>query len=126
MSSAQAARMISGEANAACTIYRFVRRDATTGRYAMVGVAQAEADGVCAETQATVGGSMPIALLDGAILKIELGGTVARDDLLASDTVGRAIDAVSGVGNYRLGRALDAGVVGDIISFQAFREFDQV
>lgn len=126
MSSSQAVRAISGRARSALTIYRFVVRDASSGDFDMVSGAQGEADGVAMETQATVGGSVAVALLDQAILKIELGASLSAGAVVASDTAGKAIAAVSGAGNYRLGKILDGGVSGDIVRISALKELDQV
>jgi len=118
--------LISGEAGSACTIYRFVVL-ATDKQWDMVAGAQGEADGVCAESQATVGGSMPVATLkQGSILKIELGASLSAGAVIASDTSGKAIAAVSGAGSYRLGRLIDGGSSGDIVRFLAAKELDQV
>ena len=118
--------LVSVEAGTAVTIYRLVVR-AADGQYDHVGVAQAEADGVCAESQATVGKVFPMAALKaGSIVKVEAGASVSALDVVASDNVGRAITAVSGVGNWRLGKALDAGDAGDIIRVQVLKDLDQV
>lgn len=126
MSASQNVRLMNGEAHTAVVIYRFVVRDASTGKFDMVSGAQGEADGVAAETQSVVDASFPVALLDQAILKIELGATLSAGAVIASDTAGKAIAAVSGAGNYRLGKLLDGGNSGDIVRFQANKELDQV
>lgn len=124
MSASQNVRLMNGLASSAVTIYRFVVRDGDN--FAMVSGAQGEADGVAAESQATVGASFPVALLDQAILKIELGASLSAGAVVASDASGKAIAAVSGAGNYRLGKLLDGGVSGDIVRLQANKELDQV
>ncbi len=125
MSASQNVELFSGEAGSAVTIYRFVVR-AADGQYDHVAGAQGEADGVAAETQATVGGSLPIAALKtGSILKVELGATLSALDVIASDASGKAIAAVSTAGNYRLGKLLDGGVSGNIVRFQVALERDE-
>jgi len=125
MSMSQNVDLISGEAGSACTVYRFVKL-ATDKQWDMVAVADAEADGVCAESQATVGAAMPIATLSqGAILKIELGATLSAGDVIASDNVGRAIAPTSTAGNYRLGKLIDGGGSGEVVRMVAFKERDE-
>lgn len=116
----------SGEAGTACTIYRLVVR-AADGQYDHSG-AGADADGVCAESQATVGAVMPIAAMrDGSILKIEAGAAVANNAQVESDASGRAVTHVSGAGKYRLGKALAAaGAAGEIIPVLVHKELDEV
>lgn len=117
--------LVSGEAGSACTIFRFVVL-ASDKQYDMVAVADAEADGVCAETQATVGASMPVATLkQGAVLKIELGATLSAGAVIASNNAGKAIAPTSTAGNYRLGKLIDGGDSGDIVRFVAFKERDE-
>ncbi len=119
--------LMSGEAGTAITIYRFVARAADLA-YDHVAVAQSEADGVSAESMATVGGCFPVATMkSGSIVKVEAGDVVALHAVVASDNVGRAITAVSGVGNWRLGKALQAaGAAGEIIPVLVEKDLDQV
>lgn len=125
MTTAQTVSTFSGEAGTAVTLYRFVLR-AADGQYDHSG-STAEADGVAAETQATVGGAFPIAKMDGAIMKVEAGAAVTVLDVVGSDASGRAITHVSGVGNWRLGKALDAAAgAGEIIRVQLHKELDEV
>jgi hypothetical protein len=52
-------------------------------------------------------------------LKVALGGTVAAGDMLQSNGDGTAIKLLTTTGTfYNIGRALQAGVAGDIIEFQ--------
>ena len=127
MTTSQNVELFSGEAGSAVTVYRFVVR-AADGQYDMVSGAQGDADGVAAETVATVGGELPIvALKTGSIVKIEAGAAVTVLDTIGSDTSGRAITAVSGVGNMQLGKALDAASgAGEIIRVQLHKTLDQV
>ena len=118
--------LFSGEAGSAVTIYRFVVR-AADGQYDHVGVAQAEMDGVATESQATVGGSLPIAAMKGgSIVKVEAGAAISINATVASDSSGRAITAVTGAGNWEAGKALDAaGGAGEIIRVQVLKDRDQ-
>ncbi len=62
-----------------------------------------------------------IALLGVAngTLKVALGGTVAAGDMLQSNGDGTASKLLTTTGTfYNVGRALQAGVAGDIIEFQ--------
>lgn len=125
MATYQAPRGVNVEAGTAVTIYRFVVK-AADGQYDHSG-AEAEADGVCGESQATVGAAFPMALLDGAILKVEAGAAVSLLDTVASDSVGRAVTHSSSAGNFRLGKALDAATAaGEIIRVQGHKELDEV
>ena len=125
MATYQSLRSVSVEAGSAITIYRFIVR-AADGQYDHSG-AQGEMDGVSGETQATVGGALPMVLMDGAIMKVEAGAAVAALATVASDATGRAITHVSGVGDFRGGKALDAAAAaGDIIRVQLLKELDEV
>lgn len=115
------------EAGTAISLYRFIVR-AADGQYDHVGSAQAEADGVSAEAQSTVGGALPMAMMkSGSIMKVEAGAAVSALAVIGSDASGRAITHVSGVGNWRLGKALDAAsAAGEIIRVQLHKELDEV
>lgn len=118
MATYQKACTINVEAGTAVTIYRFVAL-AADGQYDHVGTAQSRADGVCAESQATVGAIFPMAIPNGAVVKVEAGAAVTRGAQVASDNVGRVIDHVTTAGNYILGTALDAAdAAGEIIRVQ--------
>jgi hypothetical protein len=127
MSTSQNVEIYSGEAGSAVTAFRMVVV-AADGQYDHVGTAQTEMDGVAAETVATVGGELPIvALKGGSIVKVEAGAAVTILDEVASDNVGRGITAVSGAGNWVLGKALDAAsAAGEIIRVQVAKMRDQV
>jgi hypothetical protein len=62
----------------------------------------------------TVLGAISIAKANG---KVILGGTVAPGDQLTSDANAKAIATTTG-GNYVFGRAVYAGVAGDIIEWE--------
>ena len=62
-----------------------------------------------------------------AIAKVEAGAAVTLLGTVQSDASGRAIDHVSGVGDWRLGKALDAAsAAGEIIRVQLSRSLDEV
>lgn len=126
MAAYQNVELFSGEAGSAVTAYRFVVR-ASDGQYDHVGVAQAEMDGVAAESVADVGGELPIvAMKGGTIALVEAGDVIAVNARVASDNVGRAITAVTGAGNWEAGKALDAaGAAGEIIRVQLHRSKDE-
>jgi len=127
MSAEQNVKLFSGEAHTACTIYRFVVRDATTKQFDMVSGAQGEMDGIAAETVSVVGQSLPIVMMNaGTIAKIESGAAISAGAVLASDSSGRAITAVSGAGNWEAGKAIDAASgAGEIIRFMVLKQRDQ-
>jgi hypothetical protein len=77
--------------------------------------------GVCTDEAPGVEELVNIALLGVAngTLKVALGGTVAAGDMLQSNGDGTAIKLLTTTGTfYNIGRALQAGVAGDIIEFQ--------
>ena len=119
--------LISGEAGSAVTAMRFVVR-AADGQFDMVAGAQSDADGVAVESVSHVGGELPIATLKtGSILKVEAGAAVSVNALVAADAQGRAITHVSGAGNVRFGKALDAASAsGEVIRVLVHKETDQV
>ena len=118
MATVQRLNPITVEAGTAVTIYRFLAL-AADGQYDHVAAAQARADGVSLETQATVGGTVPMQPMDGSIVKVEAGAAVTAGGLIASDTVGRVIDHVAAADNHALGKALDAAAAaGEIIRVQ--------
>ncbi len=125
MATYQSPRAVSVEAGTAVTIYRFILR-AADGQYDHSGD-NAEADGVAGETQATVGDTVPMILMDGAIMKVEAGAAITALDTVSSDASGRAKTHASGVGNWRLGKALDAAAAaGEIIRVQLKKSLDEV
>lgn len=111
-----------GIAGSAVSIGRFVAL-AADGQYDHVAVAQGDVDGICGETQATVGNTFPLIPLDGAMAKVEAGAAVAVGDLVASDNVGRAITHVAAVDNVACGRAITAANnAGEFITIQAIHK----
>ena len=118
MATSQGSRNLSVVAGSAVTIYRFVAL-AADGKYDHVGSAQGRADGVAAEGVAADGDVFPMAMPNGAIVKVEAGAATTRGAQVASDNVGRAIDHVTTAGNYILGTFLDAaGAAGEIVRVQ--------
>ena len=125
MATYQAPRTVSSPAGSAVTIYRFVRLD-TDGQYDHVAAAQARIDGICAESVGTVGKTFPMVVPDGCIAKVEAGGSFSVGADIASDSSGRAISAVSGVGNYTAGIARTASTgSGQIVEIQFLVDRDQ-
>ena len=113
-------------AGTAILIYRFII-EASDGQHDHSGAGD-DADGVSAEAQATVGKSLPMAMMNtGGIMKVEAGAAVTVLATVQSDSVGRAIAHVSSAGDYRLGKALDSAAnAGDIIRIQLKSSLDEV
>ncbi len=127
MSTSQSVTLISREAGSAVTVYRLVAQ-AADGQCDHVADATVRPIGVSAESVATVGQSLPVAIPTGAIVKVEAGATVAALAELeaAGDGTGRVITHTSGVGDYTVGIALTGGAAGDIIEVQLLVDRDQV
>jgi hypothetical protein len=118
MATYQSCKTVSVLAGSAVTIHRFVAL-AADGKYDHVASAQGRADGVAAEGVAAEDDVFPMAVPDGAIVKVEAGAAVTRGAQVASDNVGRVIDHVTTAGNYILGTALDAAsAAGEVIRVQ--------
>lgn len=126
MATYQAVKTVSRIAGSAITIYRFVVL-AADSKYDHVAGAQGRADGISAEGVAADGDVFPMVVPDGTIVKVEAGAATTLGAYVASDASGRAIDAVSGAGNFRLGRMMKAaGAAGEIIEIQFMVDEDQV
>lgn len=82
--------------------YCFVRTN-SSGNLALAGDGE-DADGVLQDDPAAAARPGSIAL--GGLTKVKAGGTVTAGGYVASDSSGRAVDAVSG--DYILGRAIEA------------------
>lgn len=118
MATYESCRSITAKAGTAVSIGRFVVR-AADGMYDHVGTAQGDVDGICGESQATVGDVFPMIVPDGGVAKVEAGAAIADGDLIASDNVGRAITHVAAVDNVACGRAMGAAsAAGEFISIQ--------
>jgi len=124
MATSQAVKLISGEAGTAVVVYRLVTL-AADGAWDHTG-ADGAPDGVCAETQATVGKVFPIAIPNGAVVKVECGGAVTAGDKLEAMADGKVQDYAGGLGSSWIGKALEAGVDGQIISILFSPDLDQV
>jgi hypothetical protein len=101
-------------AEAAVTKRRIVKPGTADGNV-LLGAAVGDAlIGVSADIDAAIGERVDVH--HAGIVEVEYGGTVARGDPLTSDGTGRAVAAAPGAGvnNNIIGRALVAGVVGDI------------
>lgn len=128
MATSQSVVTISAEAGSAVTIYRLVTL-ASDGQVDHCANASERPLGVAAETQSEVGRSLPVAIPNGAVVKLEAGAAIAVGAELeaAGDGSGRAITHTSGVGDFKVGQALTAaGAAGDIIEVQLLVDLDQV
>jgi hypothetical protein len=123
MATSQTVTLISGLAGSAITVYRLVTL-AADGAYDHTG-ADGAPDGVAAETIASAG-TVPIALPTGAIVKMECGGTVTAGGKLEAMADGKVQDYAGGVNSSWVGKALTAGVDGQIISVIFTVDLDQV
>lgn len=114
MATTQAIITISAEAGTAVLKHRFVTL-AADGQYdhtADDGIPS----GVSCDAQATVGRVFPMALQNGAIVKVEASGVIARGAYVSADAAGKAKALGSSDGDQRHGQALDAAAAdGDII-----------
>lgn len=127
MATYQAVQTVSRVAGSAITIYRFVAFASGDSKYDHVGTAQARMDGISAEGVAADGDVFPMVIPNGAIVKVEAGAAISVGATVASDNVGRAITAVSGVGNFTAGIALQAAAAaGEIIEVQFLVAKDEV
>lgn len=127
MATSQGVKLISRVAGSAITVYRLLTQ-AADGAVDMVADATEKPIGVSAETVAS-GGTVPVAIPNGAVVKLEAGAAIAVGAELeaAGDATGRAITHTSGVGDYIVGTALTAaGAAGDVISVQLSIDLDQV
>jgi len=127
MATSQGVKLISGEAGSAVTVYRLLTQ-AADGQLDLVADATERPIGVCAESVATVGQSVPLAIPNGAIVKMEAGAAIAINAELeaAGDGTGRAITHTDGAGDYKVGVAMTAaGAAGDIIEVQFLVDIDQ-
>ena len=113
----QTVRQISGVANAALAVRRFVSFN-SSGKLALTG-AQLRADGVTQEAASAAGKVIGIALPDGALVKVEAGAAVTRGADVSSDSTGRVLAIGSSNGNQKNGKAIEAATAaGDIIVIQ--------
>ena len=124
MATSQGVKLISGNTGTAVVVYRLVTL-ASDGFYDHTG-ADGGPDGVAAETVATGGLAFPLALPNGAIVKMECGGNVTRGSKLEAMADGKVQDYAGGLGSYWVGKALEAGVDGQIISVLFTVDLDQV
>lgn len=106
------------EAGTAVTIGRFVTL-AADGQWDHAGTAQGRVDGICAMSQATVGGKFPVVKPDGSLAKVEAGAAITRGDVVATDTSGRAITRTASNGDLGWGVATEAATAaGQFITIQ--------
>lgn len=127
MSTSQSVVTISAEAGSAVTIYRLVTQ-ASDGQVDLVADATERPLGVACESQSTVGGVLPVAIPNGAVVKVEAGAAISAGAELeaAGDGTGRVITHTTGAGDFKVGQALTAaGAAGDIIEVQLLVDIDQ-
>lgn len=127
MATYDAVRLVSAEAGSDVTIYRLVTL-ATDGAVDHVADETERPLGVSAET-VSQGGTLPVALPDGALVKLEAGAaiTVGSTVMAAGDGSGKVITATSGVGTFTCGTAVEAATAdGTIITVQFSLDLDQV
>ena len=124
MTTYQGVNTVSVTAGSAITVYRFVAI-AADGKYDHVGSAQARADGISAETVAADGDVFPMVVPNGCFAKVTAAATLVAGDIVASDSSGRAIAAVSTAGNWTLGVVKTGGASGDVIEIQFLVDRDQ-
>lgn len=115
MAREEAVRSVTVVAGSAVTLYRFVSV-AADGEVDHVATAGLMPDGVALEAASAQGKTLPIALPDGAIVKVECGGNISRGDLIESNASGQAITFPATVGHVSCGKALEAGASGRVIS----------
>ena len=105
---------VSVQAGSAISIHRFVELN-SDGKFDHCDGAQGDAHGVSAEAASAEDDTFAMALLKG-IMKVEAGAAITRGDIIATDTVGRAITHTSGAGNMKLGQAMEAAsAAGEVI-----------
>lgn len=92
--------------------YKMVDIVPGTGRVILASVAGQRIIGVLQDAPAVIGQSARIRTGAGAITKMVSSGVIARGASLATTNVGTA--ATAALGNFIIGRALDAAVAGDI------------
>ena len=127
MATSQSVKLISGVSGSAVEIYRLVTLS-SDGQYDQVADATERPAGVSAESVAA-DQELPIALPNGAIVKLEAGAAIAVGAELeaAGDGSGRAITHTSGVGDFIVGVAVTAASgSGEIIEVQLLVDKDQV
>lgn len=83
----------------------------TSGQFALIANGTTRVDGIIQHSAAS--GDQVRCETDG-ILKVQAGATVTVGALAAMDTTGRAVISVTS-GDFRFGKFLDAGAVGEIV-----------
>lgn len=119
----QAVSVIAGEAS---VIYTFVSLQ-TDGKYDITGASTERMHGIAAEDGVADGDALAMIIPNGAIVKVKAGAATTIGTAVQSDSTGRAIDHVSGVGVVRAGVFLDAaGAANEIVRIQFMIDVDQV
>jgi hypothetical protein len=126
MATSQNTQVVSVIAGEASVIYTFVSLQAD-GKYDITGATTERMHGIAAEGGVPDGGALAMVIPNGAIAKVKAGAAVTLGAQVQSDSTGRAIDHVSGVGVVTAGIALDAAAAADdIIRIQFLIDIDQV
>ena len=101
-------------AEAAVTKRRIVKPGTADGDAVLAAAATDLLKGVSSQIDASITKRVDVHLV--GVVEVEYGGTIAKEDPLTSDSVGRAVAAApaTGVNNRIIGYAEVAGVVGDI------------
>jgi hypothetical protein len=118
MSWEDAVRTISAEVGSAVLPYRFVNF-AADGQVDYSSAAQGRVDGISMEDGDTKGKVIPVAIPDGAIVKITASAAITKGAEIGTTNAGKAVTLGSSNGNRSYGVALEAATAdGDVISMQ--------
>jgi hypothetical protein len=119
----ESVRCVSVVPGAAIARYLFIVR-AADGEFDPVAAAGVMPDGVSMEkaTAQQTPPAIPMALPNGALVKITCGGSFSRGDKLESDAAGKAIVFPATVGHNCCGVALEDGALNRIVTMQFFNK----
>ena len=103
-------------AEAAVAAYRIVKHGSTDFAVVPATAVTDSLIGVTGQVAGAITTRVDVSIND--TVDVELGATVTRGDWLTTDSVGRAVTAApaAGVNNNVIGKAMQSGVVGDIIT----------
>ena len=103
-------------AEVAVPAYRIVKHGTTDFVVAPATAVSDSLIGITGQVAGVITTRVDVILSDTA--DVECGATVTRGDWLTTDSVGRAVTAApaAGVNNNVIGKAMQSGVVGDIIT----------
>jgi len=118
MATSTASQAVTSQAGEAIPIYVFVtyQRD---GKYDISGAGDL-IDGICGEEADADLDLFPRVIPNGATCKVKAGAAVTINDLIESDSTGRAITHTSGLGEGVAGKAITAAGGADEIIEIAF------